>query len=371
MNTKITFLKTMLFVFAIAGSITIQAQPPLVHLKFENNLDNDGSSALTFAVEGANSAGVSVPYSMGTITSLLTGVGDVPGNIEGTYAINFSVIGDDTDPNYNLIQNGGGFDAQIISNANLGITGNNARSFSAWFRYDDRLNTTNGTHMIVHIGSPANGGGYLRNTLQHAGANNRIQFGIGGAAVQWYYGSDGDNIESTVEDGNWHHVAVTYAGGTATIKDVKIYFDGAEVTTDGAGTSGVGDDAMATSDDKVLIGSRNNGQKWFDGGGIDDVRIFNVELSAAQVLALYNENALNTINFAAGELKAYPTVVEDFLNIQTASKGELNISVFDITGKNISESTGNSVDMRGLTSGLYIVKVREANKVANLKILKK
>lgn len=362
----VSFVATLLLAFA-----TAQAQTPLVHLKFENNLDSDGSSALTFAVEGANSAGVSVPYSTGTITSFIDGAGSVSGSIEGAYAINFSAIGDDTDPNYNLIQNGGAYDAQITSNANLGITGNDARTISAWFRYDDRLNTTNGTHMIVHFGSPANGGGYLRNTLQHAGANNRIQFGIGGAAVQWYYGDDGDNIESTVEDGNWHHVAVTYAGGTATIKDVKMYFDGAEVTTDGAGTSGVGDDPMATSDDKVLIGSRNNSQKWFDGGGIDDVRIYDVELSAAQVLALYNENALSTANFAFGELKAYPNAVEDILFVESTSKASFDINVYDLTGKMLVETRGQSVDMTGLSAGLYIVKVREDNKVANLKILKK
>lgn len=372
MKTKTTLLKTMLFIFAVSASITVSAQTPLIHLKFENNLNNDGSLGLTFAVEGANSGGVSVPYSSGTTTSYLTG-GSVPGSVEGNYAINFSAIGDETDPNYSLIQNGGAYDAQITSSGNIGISGNDARTISAWFRYDDRNNTTNGTHMIVHIGSAANGGGYLRNTLQHAGANNRIQFGIGGANVQWYYGSDGDNIESTVENGDWHHIAVTYAGGSATIKDVKMYFDGAAVTTDGAGTSGVGDDAMATANDKVLIGSRNNSQKWFDGGGIDDVRIYDVELTAAEVLAVYNENVLSTADIAFGqdELKAYPTLVEDFLTIETTNQGELNVSIFDITGKTILETIGNSIDMTGLTSGLYIVKVREDNKVANLKVLKK
>ncbi|PQV50219.1 putative secreted protein (Por secretion system target) [Jejuia pallidilutea] len=359
---KLTFVAILFLAFA-----TVQAQTPtpLVHLKFENNLDNDGSLGLTFAVEGNQSTGVSVPYSTGTITSFLTGIGSVPGSIEGSYAINFSAIGEEgVDANFPLIQNGGGsYDAQIISNANLGITGNDARTVSAWFRYDDRNNSTNGSHVIVQIGGTPNGATFARNTLQIAGANDRMQLGIGGAGLNYDY----DPV--VIEDGNWHHVAYTTGGGTELISAIKMYIDGVEVTHDGGGTNGASN-VMATTDDKVIIGTRANNQKWFDGGGIDDVRIFDEELSAAEILALYNENVLSTGNFAFGELKAYPNAVEDFLYLETKSNKSLQISVFDITGKNIIRTSGNSVDMRNLNSGLYIVKVIEDNKVANLKILK-
>ncbi|WP_406683813.1 T9SS type A sorting domain-containing protein [Seonamhaeicola sp. MEBiC1930] len=367
MNTKKKYLKTMLSIFAIMACIALQAQTPVVHLKFENNLNNDGSGGLTFEVGGANSTGVSVPYSSGSIASLLSGVGNVNGSAEGTYAINFSVIGDDTDPNYALIQNGGSYDAQIQSTGNSTITGSDARTVSAWVRYDDRLNTTNGSHTIVNMGDPlAPGGSYGRTTFTFAAANNEIQLGISGANLKHFY-TNGEGLEN----GSWHHVAYTYPTG-GMVSDIVYYVDGVAVTDNDAGGGGNENIVLATTADKIYIGTRgNNSTKWFDGGGIDDVRVYDVALTPTQMLAVYNENALSIAGFAYGEIKAYPTVVEDFLNIETASKGELNVSVFDITGKVISETTGNSVDMRALNSGIYIVKVREANKVANLKILKK
>lgn len=352
---EVSIVAMMFLTFAIAQA---QVPTPLVHLKFENNLNNDGSSALTFEVIGANSAGVVVPYSNSS---------SAQGSAEGGYAINFTAIGDDTDPSYNLIQNGGGFDAQIGSTTNSSITGSAARTVSAWVRYDDRLETTNGSHTIVNMGNPtAPGGSYGRTTFTFAAANNEIQLGISGANLKHFY-TNGEGIE----DFGWHHVAFTYPSG-GTLADIVYYVDGVAVTDNDAGGGGNENIVLNTAADKIYIGSNgNNGTKWFDGGGIDDVRIYDVALSASQMLAVYNENALSIGDFAIGELKAYPTAVEDFLYLETATKASLDITVYDISGKSIISTSGNSVDMHGLNSGLYIVKVREDKKVANLKIIKK
>ncbi|MDO5972959.1 LamG-like jellyroll fold domain-containing protein [Flavivirga jejuensis] len=345
---KLSFVAILFLTFA-----TVQAQTPVVHLKFDNNLNNDGSGSLAFEVGGANSAGVTVPYSAN--------------NIEGSAAINFTLIGDDTDPSYNLIQNGGGFDAQIRSTTNSSITGSDARTVSAWVRYDDRLDTTNGSHTIVNMGDPAApGGSYGRTTFTFAAANNEIQLGVSGANLKHFY-TNGEDIE----DLGWHHVAYTYPSA-GTLGDIVYYLDGVAVDDNDAGGGGNENIVLSTTADKIYIGTRgNNTTKWFDGGGIDDVRIFDVELTAAQMLNVYNENVLSIAGFAFGELKAYPNEVVDFLQIETASNNSLEINVFDITGKAIIKTSGNSVDMSSLNSGLYIVKVREDNKVANLKILKK
>ena len=346
---------------------TVQAQTPVVHLKFENNLNNDGSSGLTFAVAGANNAGVNIPYSSGTITSLISGAGSVNGMAVGTYAINLTAVGDEgVDPAFSLIQNGASYDAQIMSNANLGITGSAPRTISAWVRYDDRNNTTNGGHTIVNIGDPNAGGGVnLRGKMQFVfeAANDQIRVAVAGGRI------DCDYNPALIEDGNWHHVAFTSPNG-ATLADLEFYIDGSPVADNSGGANSAL--AVETVDDLIYVGtSGTNTSKWFDGGGIDDLRIYDVSLTPAQMLAVYNENVLSLGDFAFGELKAYPNAVEDFLYIKTTSNSTLHISVFDITGKSIIRTSGDSVDMRGLTSGLYIVKVREDNKVANLKILKK
>ena len=358
-------LKKLAFVTILSLAFgTLQAQTPLVHLKFENNLDNDGSGGQTFEVAGANSAGVTVPYSSGSITSLITGVGLVDGNVEGTYAINFSTIGDNTDPNYALIQNGAAsYDAQIQSTTNSTITGSAARTISAWVRYDDRLDTTNGSHTIVNMGDP-NSPSLGRTTFTFAAANNQIQCGVSGGNVKHFY-TNGEGLEN----GGWHHVAFTYPAG-GTLADLIYYLDGVPVTDDDAGANST--KVLATTADKIYIGSNGkNGTKWFDGGGIDDVRIYDVALSPTQMLAVYNENALSIAGFAYGEIKAFPNAVDDILHIKTTSNRSLEINVFDIAGKSVIKTSGNSVDMSALTSGMYIVKVREDNKEANLKILKK
>uniref|UniRef100_UPI0040479DB9 LamG-like jellyroll fold domain-containing protein n=1 Tax=Mariniflexile sp. TaxID=1979402 RepID=UPI0040479DB9 len=358
---KLTFVAILSVAFA-----TVQAQTPVVHLKFENNLNNDGSSGLTFAVAGANNAGVNIPYSSGTITSLISGAGSVNGMAVGTYAINLTAVGDDgVDPAYALISNGAAYDAQIVSNANLGITGSAPRTIAAWVRYDDRNDQTNGGHTIVNIGDPNAGGGVnLRGKMQFLfeAANDQIRVAVAGGRI------DCDYNPALIEDGNWHHVAFTSPNG-ATLADLEFYIDGSPVADNSGGANSAL--AVETVDDLIYVGTSGiNTSKWFDGGGIDDLRIYDVSLTPAQILALYN-GTLSTQDFAFGELKAYPNAVEDFLYLETASNNSLSISVFDITGKNIIRTSGKSVDMRSLTAGLYIVKVREDNKVANLKILKK
>lgn len=340
-------LKNLTFVaIASLGIATIQAQTPVVHLKFDNNL-NDESGNFTFEVSGS----ATVPYSSSQ-------------KIEGSNAINYSSITETTNASYPLIDNVNENSQHISSTTSLGITGNAARTVSAWVRYDDLNDTTNGSHCIVNLGSPTSAS-QGRMTFTFAAANNDIQLAIGGGNANYEYVNTLTN-SSHLEDGDWHHVAFTFSG--TTMADITFYVDGLPVTSDGGNNA----NAINTTDDVVHIGTRGNqSQEWFDGGGIDDVRIYNVALTDAQMLAVYNENVLSTANFAFGELKAYPTVVEDFLTIETTSNDSLQISVYDITGKQVIRTGGDSVDMRDLNSGIYIVKVSQDNKVANLKILKK
>lgn len=341
MKTKITFLKTMLFTLTISASITLQAQTPILEMKFENNLDATGG--FTFETSDSSTA----PFSSVVFA-------------EGSNALYFSNIADDTDPAYPLIDNTSS--AQISSTTNLGITGNSARTVSAWIRYDDILDTTNGSHCIVNIGDPSSAT-QGRNTFTFAAANNLLTVAIGGGNVNHNYSGD----PAVLEDGDWHHVAFTLAAG-GDMSAITFYIDGFPVTSDGGNNS----NAINTTDDLVYIGTRgNNSQKWFDGGGIDDLRIYDSSLTDAQILAVFNETALSTTDFAFGELKAYPNAVKDILHITTTSNNSLDISLFDISGKILIRTIGKYLDMSNLSSGMYIVKVREDNKVANLKILKK
>ena len=84
---------------------------------------------------------------------------------------------------------------------------------------------------------------------------------------------------TTLEDGNWHHVAATRDGD-----NYKIYVDGREENSDNvSGTS--------FSIDHALIGSGWSESAPTDHmeGAIDDVRLYDRALSAEEIAALFNE----------------------------------------------------------------------------------
>ena len=108
------------------------------------------------------------------------------------------------------------------------------------------------------------------------------------------FDSDATNIrfhavDQTLTAGTWYHIASTFAAGT-----IKIYVDGAEVTTN-ASDSGSGND-IANGDNIFCIGGHSfdiSGagctdaiRYWYD-GLIDDVRIWQRAITATEVGDLY------------------------------------------------------------------------------------
>ena len=85
------------------------------------------------------------------------------------------------------------------------------------------------------------------------------------------------------EDG-WHHIAVTYAGGDS--DDILIYLDG---ELQSASTLVGSPQRIDTRTGPAAIGRSVNGKNHYT-GLIDDVRLYDVALSAEQVLALFEEH---------------------------------------------------------------------------------
>jgi hypothetical protein len=97
-----------------------------------------------------------------------------------------------------------------------------------------------------------------------------------GNACDWIRG------EKRVDDGKWHHVAVTWDSAE---EEGLVYIDGAE-TTGEAGFSGEADN----DGDTIRIGSADGGHSSGDFiGRIDDVAIFDVTLTAGQIVELMGD----------------------------------------------------------------------------------
>jgi hypothetical protein len=85
--------------------------------------------------------------------------------------------------------------------------------------------------------------------------------------------------------GAWHHVAVTYDGSNNSA-GIKIYVDGVNQTLVNPNATPCG--SMAVTADLLIGSDSTSTTTGLFGGTIDDARVYNRALSAAEVAALYN-----------------------------------------------------------------------------------
>lgn len=84
---------------------------------------------------------------------------------------------------------------------------------------------------------------------------------------------------AVILDANWHHVAAVVNASLGGSSYVNIYVDGIDVTADNFATGNF------TGGTAVRIGTDNDGTSFFD-GNLDDVMMFDAELTPAEVAAL-------------------------------------------------------------------------------------
>ncbi len=157
-----------------------------------------------------------------------------------------------------------GSNDNISSSPTLPIS-NEPRSISVWF------NTT----------SSSGGNGWNVNSIVSWGSpsNNRL------CAVQVYvkslmFGGFGTSYDvrsgNIVNDGKWHHVAVTYDGLI-----LKIFLDNVEVAS--------ANRKLNTSNSRFYIGRRAGQGNQFMDGSVDDVRIYNRAITIGEIKQLFQE----------------------------------------------------------------------------------
>ncbi len=110
-----------------------------------------------------------------------------------------------------------------------------------------------------------------------------IRFGYEDAGAGDHTYSTGD-LTSAFE-GQWQHVAFTYTYGTAS--SATMYINGQRVA--GSWIGGTGSSATTTSSDNVVIGGDINSEAF--SGTIDDVRVYDQALTAAQINYIYSRGA--------------------------------------------------------------------------------
>ncbi len=200
-------------------------------------------------------------------------------------------------------QTGLNFDGtdDYISSSFSGISGNNDRTIEAWIRTTaNAIPGQGGQKVIANWGTMATGTRFTFNILW----SNAIRLEIGGSGISGTV---------AVNDGNWHHVAVTLNSNF-----VSLYVDG---VLDNSGTlSGIN-----TSSGNFMIGRRVDGINYFD-GDIDEIRIWNTALTASQLA----QNDSNEICAPSANLLAYYKFNEGI----AASNNSSISTVIDDAGSN-------------------------------------
>jgi len=155
-------------------------------------------------------------------------------------------------------------------------------SISAWIKPD----VTSRFRLIFKYGSTLKeyfmqiaGGGKLQVNLKDTNNNASI----------------GRNGNTTIPTASWSHVVMTYNGsGSAT--RIKVYLNG---VLDNGSTTGSGSyTAMSNTSEPLEIGRFTSGS--YADGHIDEVAIFNTELSASDITTIYNSGAPNDLTGTSG-----------------------------------------------------------------------
>lgn len=143
--------------------------------------------------------------------------------------------------------------------ANAGPVGASNRTIECWIKTNS---TATSQQVLVNWGSMATGTRFTFNTIR----NGKIRIELGG---------NGFDSNDTINDGNWHHVAVVY-DHQAALK-ATLYIDGVLDTARNFTVS-----TITTNTVPITIGKRIDNINFFD-GEMDEIKIWDIALSTAQL----------------------------------------------------------------------------------------
>jgi len=247
---------------------------------------NSSTGEVTLSSSTINSYTVKYTLSDGTFTTQTLGI--TAASFSNVYSMDFDGVDDYVDI----------FDSVTVPTAFQSIGNSNSYSISAWIKTTQNA----AAHFYWYSGAT------IIELRQQQGANSHIPFNFGisynpsgghsfltfGRSNNYATGAELVFSTADVNDGNWHHVAITID-----TNDYIFYVDG---STAGSGTfsTATGDCSVSTTTSNMQIGSRSRDsglkdRNLFD-GQMDELSIFNYKLTSGNVTSIYNSGVPNNLN---------------------------------------------------------------------------
>jgi hypothetical protein len=160
------------------------------------------------------------------------------------------------------------------------VTGSDARTTSAWVNIPSSIPSEFGPYARVVAWG---GGGVGRRWDLSARDDNITGDGVVTPALEV---NGASLIGSTqINDGTWHHIAITFPLSGSTVTDAQLYVDG---SPESIATTNNGSRTIDTSTSQSVVIGGNGGSNELE-GAVDEVRIYDEELTADQINQLYND----------------------------------------------------------------------------------
>ncbi len=243
-----------------------------------------------------------------------------------------------------------GFDDFMATNAHI-PTGDSAKSVSLWFKADSLHRG-----WILSGGNNAAGeafGVFIDNhvtpDLIFHGHNSFFDVNMGTASI----------MDTT----SWFHVVLSYNG-----TELQTYINGVAGATKTM--------TLGTGMNVIIIGSRqdfaNQTTESFE-GIVDDIRLYNRSLTAAEALALYNEPnpvlSVEEVQLDQSQVKLYPNPASTILNIQSKYP-VTSVQVLSMSGQLLHQSDDSKINLESFNDGLYLIKISTEKGIVTKRFIK-
>ncbi|MHC4366786.1 MAG: LamG domain-containing protein [Planctomycetota bacterium] len=210
-------------------------------------------------------------------------------------------------------------DEYVTIDGYKGILGTNPWTAAAWINITDV-----GAHRcLINWGTASNG------------ARIELRVMSGSGILRANHGAGNVNTNSPVNDGEWHHVALSsIEGAFCQYPDMILYVDGQDDTAPSTDTDPPLD-LIAGADLGIGIRASHSDRQWV--GSIDDVRLFDRVLTQEEIQHVMESSDAEPYPFALGPIPADGALLEGTWANLSWSPGALAVSHDVYVGENFDD----------------------------------